>query len=145
MILLVRRQFLPAMFLLSLLGCQVVLAQKSNDLINRLESVATLIRDNRLTEAERQLSSILKSNLNQPDALNLFGVLRAKQGRLNEAEKLFSRAVTANAGLVSARMNLVQLYSLQGKSENAISELNQILRLEPANDDAFNRDRKSVV
>ena len=107
--------------------------------------MATLIRDNRLAEAERQLSSILKSNLNQPDALNLFGALRAKQGRLKEAEKLFSRAVTANAGLVSARLNLVQLYLLQGKSENAISELNQILRLEPANDDAFNRLHKLLL
>jgi len=47
--------------------------------------------------------------------------------------------VNANASLVSARMNLVQLYLIQSKPQAAISELNQILRLQPDNTEAFDR------
>ena len=120
-------------------GPPLLQAQTGNDLGNRLQAVATLIRDDRLAEAERQLLGILKSNSNQADALNLLGAVRAKQRRLEEAEKLFSRAIRANAALVSARMNLVQLYLIQHQAEKAISELNQVLRLQPEHQEAFDR------
>jgi Tfp pilus assembly protein PilF len=121
-------------------SCEPVQAQaKDRNLGDRLENVATLIRDDRLAEAERELGAILRSNANQPDALNLLGAVRAKQRRLDEAEKLFSRAISANSALVSARMNLVQLYLIQGKPQNAIAELNQILRLQPENEEVFDR------
>ncbi|HSE33650.1 MAG TPA: tetratricopeptide repeat protein [Pyrinomonadaceae bacterium] len=117
----------------------VVVAQTNTDLINRLETAATLIRDDKLVEAERQLTIILKSNANQPDALNLLGAVRAKQRRLDDAERLFSRAVTANSSLISARMNLVQVYLIRGKPDNAISELLEVLRLDPTNAEAFDK------
>ncbi len=113
--------------------------QVRSNLIERLESAASLIRVDRLAEAERQLETILRTNANQPDALNLLGAVRAKQKRFAEAEKLFTRAVNANASLVSARMNLVQLYLIQSKAQAAISELNQVLRLQPDNPEAFDR------
>ncbi len=134
----VTRQVLTTI-LISLAVCALGQAQVRDDRVSRLENVATLIREDRLADAERQLSTILKSNPNQADALNLLGAVRAKQRRFDEAEKLFSRAVSANAALVSARMNLVQLYVIQRKPENAISELNQVLRLQPDNDEAFDR------
>ena len=128
---------LAAICLLFLAGYQQVQAQ--NDLVNRLENVATLIQADRLAEAERQLSIILRSNPNQPDALNLLGAVRAKQRRYDEAEKLFSRAISADAALLSARMNLVQLHLLQNKPQSAISELKQVLRLQPENEEVFDR------
>jgi len=131
--------FLRLLSLILLASYEPMLAQTRNDLIERLENAAKLIRDDRLSEAERQLSTILESNSKQPDALNLLGAIRAKQRRFDEAEKLFSRAVSANASLVSARMNLVQLYLIQAKPQNAISELHQVLRLQPENEEAFDR------
>ena len=125
--------------LIALGGYQFVSAQVRTNLLERLENSATLIRDDRLAEAERQLEAILQSNANQPDALNLLGAVRAKQKRFDEAEKLFTRAVNANASLVSARMNLVQLYLIQAKPQAAISELNEVLRLQPDNTEAFDR------
>ncbi|HET9714348.1 MAG TPA: tetratricopeptide repeat protein, partial [Pyrinomonadaceae bacterium] len=116
MILIVMRQLLTTVCLILLAGYQPPHSksmQTRNDLIERLENVAKLIRDDRLSDAERQLSTILRSNSKQPDALNLLGAIRAKQKRFDEAEKLFSSAVSANASLVSARMNLVQLYLIQ--------------------------------
>lgn len=124
--------------LICLTNHQPVTAQTGN-LVDRLKNVARLIRDERLAEAERQLAIILKSNANQPDALNLLGAVRAKQRRFDEAGKLFSRAISANGELVSARMNLVQLYLIQGKPKNAIAELNQVLRLQPENEEVFDR------
>ena len=131
---------------LSAIACLVVLstyqfvaAQARPNLVERLENAAVSIRENRLTEAEQQLQAILKTNANQPDALNLLGAVRAKQKRFDEAEKFFTRAVNANASLVSARMNLVQLYLIQSKPHAAISELNQVLRLQPDNTEAFDR------
>jgi tetratricopeptide (TPR) repeat protein len=117
----------------------VVVPQTKTDLITRLETVATLIRDDKLVEAERQLTIILRSDANQPDALNLLGAVRAKQRRLDDAEKLFSRAVTADTGLISARMNLVQVYLIRGKPDNAITELVEVLRLDPTNSEAFDK------
>src|ERR1041384_70796 len=125
--------------LVALSGYHSVSSQVRPNLIERLESAAALIRDDRLAEAERQLDAILKSNANQPDTLNLLGAVRAKQKRFEEAEKLFTRAVNANASLVSARMNLVQLHLIQSKPQAAISELNQVLRLQPDNTEAFDR------
>jgi len=125
--------------LLLLSGYHPVSSQVRPNLIERLETAAVSIRENRLTEAEQQLQAILKTNANQPDALNLLGAVRAKQKRFDEAEKFFTRAVNANASLVSARMNLVQLYLIQSKPQSAISELNQVLRLQPDNTEAFDR------
>jgi len=130
---------LLATICLFFLAYQQAQAQIRNDLGNRLENVVTLIQADKLVEAERQLSVILKSHSNQPDALNLLGAVRAKQRRYGEAENLFSRAINANATLTSARMNLVQLYLLQNKPRSAISELKQVLRLQPENNEAFDR------
>ena len=132
-------RLLTIVCVLVLTGPQLLQAQVRNDLVDRLENAATLIRDDRLAEAERQLSAILKINLNQPDALNLLGAIRAKQRRLIEAERLFSRAISANTALVSARMNLVQLHLIQNRQEKAISELNQVLRLQPEHQEALDR------
>jgi tetratricopeptide (TPR) repeat protein len=132
--------YLSAVACLVAFSCyQPASSQVRPDLIERLERAAVSIRENRLTEAERQLQAILRSNANQPDALNLLGAVRAKQKRFDEAQKLFTQAVNANASLVSARMNLVQLYLIQAQPQAAISELNQVLRLQPDNAEAFDR------
>jgi tetratricopeptide (TPR) repeat protein len=105
----------------------------------RLERAATLIGDNQLAEAEQQLNDVLKVSPNGAVALNLLGTIRAKQGRLDEAEALFSRAVRADNRLVGARMNLAYLYLLKGAPEKTALELKEVLRLDPLNADASDR------
>jgi predicted Zn-dependent protease len=78
--------------------------------VARLEQVATLIRENKTTAAERELATFLRSNPNHPLALNLLGTIRAKQNRLPEAETLFVKAVTQQPRYSGARMNLAFLY-----------------------------------
>ena len=105
----------------------------------RLERVASLISSNQLIEAEQQLNQILKVAPNEATALNLFGAIRAKQGRLIEAETLFLRAIRSDNSLIGARMNLAHLYLLKGEPEKTALELKKVLSLDPANADAAYR------
>lgn len=125
---------LVVLFILALSAPNVT--AQTRDLVERLGQVATLIRDNRINEAEKQLASVLKFTPNAPVALSLMGTIRAKQGRLNEAEALFLRAVRGDGQFVAARMNLAYLYLLKRAPEKTISELKEVLRLEPDHADA---------
>jgi len=105
----------------------------------RLERVAALISGNQLVEAEKQLNQILRVAPNDADALNLFGTIRAKQGRLKEAEGFFLRAIRVDNGLIGARMNLAYLYLLKSEPDKTAGELEKVLSLDPANADAAYR------
>jgi len=109
-----------------------VRAQKT-DVVQVLEQVASLINNNRLAQAEKELTTVLRVAPNLPAALNLMGSVRAKQGRLVEAETLFLQAVQNDKTYTGARMNLVHLYLLKRAPEKAIPQLNEVLALEPEN------------
>lgn len=117
------------------LTASFVLAQ-TNNIQARLENAATLIRDNRIGEAEQQLNNILKIAPNDAAALNLLGTVRAQQGRLNEAEILLTRAAKNDPAFVAAHMNLAFLYLLKNAPEKTISELKVVVDLEPNNIEA---------
>jgi len=103
---------------------------------NQLERAASLIRDNRIADAERELVAILRRSPKEAVALNLLGTIRAKQGRLEDAESLFTRSVRIDPKLVGAHMNLAYLYLLKGSHDKTASELKTVLELEPRNTDA---------
>lgn len=123
--------------LLFLVGLFVIpVRAQSTDAVQALEQVATLIRDDRLVEAERELTRLLRVAPDLPVALNLMGSVRAKQGRLAEAETLFLSAVKNDKNFTGARMNLVYLYLLKRAPDKAIPQLNEVLALEPENREA---------
>jgi Flp pilus assembly protein TadD len=111
-------------------------AAQENERAERLERAATLIGSNQLAEAEGLLNQVLKVAPNEATALNLLGAIRAKQGRLDEAETLFLRAVRSDASMTGAHMNLAYLYLLKRAPEKTASELKEVLRLEPDNAEA---------
>jgi predicted Zn-dependent protease len=114
-------------------ACLPVCAQD----VPRLERVATLIRENKTSEAERQLALILKAKPNEPVALNLLGTIRAKQNRLDEAETLFVRSVVNDPRYSGARMNLAYLYLQKSDPAKAVVQLTEVLTIEPTNTDAM--------
>ena len=134
-----RRAFVLALLCVLLAVSQGVRAQGTNDRAGRLERAASLISGNQLAEAERQLNLVLKVAPEEAAALNLLGAIRAKQGKLEEAEALFLRAVRSDKALTGARMNLAYLFLLKGEPEKTAAELNEVLRLEPANAEAAYR------
>ena len=105
----------------------------------RLEQAAALIRQNRLAEAEQQLSAVLKVAPNEARALNLLGTIRGSQRRFDEAETFFTRAIAADPQLAGAHMNLAYLYMLKGAPDRTVGELKEVLRIEPANADAMTK------
>jgi predicted Zn-dependent protease len=119
-------------------GSRVAAAQ-IDELTKRLEQVVALIAENRTKEAEQALSAILAKAPNEPAVLNLLGTIRAKQGRLKEAETFFLRAVRADNRFVGPHMNLAYLYSLMGQPTKTISELKEVLLLDPRNSEALDR------
>src|ERR1041384_5622373 len=123
------------MLVLILLTAPFVDAQTSN-LQARLENAATLIKENRIAEAEQQLNTILKTAPNEAAALNLLGAIRAQQGKLNEAETLLARAAKIDPTFVPVHMNLAFLYVLKNIPEKAILELKEVVKLEPNNIEA---------
>src|SRR5205085_11450946 len=131
-----KRAWLPEittlLIIFSALPC--VIAQ---NIEKRLEQAVTLIQNNRLAEAEQQLNSILKVSPNQAPALNPLGTIRATQGRLDDAETLFTRAIRLDNLLTGAHMNLAYLYLLRNAPEKAAAELKAVLNLNPGNEEAL--------
>ena len=111
-------------------------AAQSDAFVKKLQQAAEFIVDNRLDEAEKNLQSLLRTAPNNAAALDLLGTIRAKQGRLDDAETLFTRAVRADNQLIGAHMNLAYLYLLKGMPDKTAIELRAVLRLDPDNADA---------
>src|SRR6266850_4174430 len=128
-----RRRIVAFFFLLVVLHST---SAQGDTYTKRLERAATLIVENRLDEAEKQLVSLLRVAPNRAAALDLLGTVRAKQGRLDEAGMLFKRAIRADNQLIGAHMNLAYLYLLKGMPEKTALELKEVLRLDPDNADA---------
>jgi Flp pilus assembly protein TadD len=63
-------------------------------------------------QAQVALSQALVANPNNCDALNQMGVLARRDGRFEEAEKLYRRCLAVAPSYVSARLNLAILYEL---------------------------------
>jgi len=110
---------------------------QSPDVVQLFEQIATLIQNDRLPEAEKELNSILRVTPDLPVALNLLGTIRAKQNRLLEAETLFLRALKNDYKFTGARMNLVYLYLLKRAPDKAILQLKEVLAVEPENAEAL--------
>ena len=72
---------------------------------------------------------------NDPDALNLLGVVRAKQNRPAEAEQLFRRALARSPAHVSAHINLGELLLTTNRSQEAMVILLRAHKLAPTRPD----------
>src|SRR6185369_12626973 len=89
-------------------------AAQSDGVVKKLEQAAAFIVDNRLDEAEKNLQSLLRTAPNNAAELDLLGTIRAKQGRLDDAETLFTPAVHAYKQLLGAHMNRTYRCLLNG-------------------------------
>lgn len=110
---------------------QATVFAQGPDLVQIFEQVASLIQNNRLAQAEKELTSILRVEPDLPVALNFMGTIRAKQGRLKEAEALFLRAAQNDTKFTGARMNLIYLYLLQRAPEKSTPYVQEVLAVEP--------------
>src|SRR6185369_3597689 len=122
-------------FCLMCLLCLFVVTTRSQsaDVVQLFEEIATLIQNNRLPEAEKELNAVLRASPENPVAANLLGTIRARQNRFVEAESLFLRAIRKDSKFTGARINLAYLYLLKRAPDKAILQLNEVLAVEPDN------------
>jgi tetratricopeptide (TPR) repeat protein len=101
---------------------------------DRLERAAGMISQGQLAAAEAELSSVLRRDARDANALNLLGVIRAQQQRPGEAEQLFLRAAGANPALLGAYLNLGRLYLELQKTDRALWAFTEASKLAPDNE-----------
>jgi len=112
----------------------VVRAQTTNGSdvnVNRLAEAVDAIDQGQLPQAEGLLNAVLTALPRDPDALNLMGVVRAKQGRPAEAERLFRHALAALPSHLGAHINLGELLLTTNRPEQAMQILLSAHKLAP--------------
>jgi tetratricopeptide (TPR) repeat protein len=101
-----------------------------------LQDAAKEISASKLDHAEQDLQSILHSSPKEYRALDLLGVIRVLQHQETNAEQLFLHAVQTKPDFAPGHAHLGLLYLQLGNTENAVRELQEALRLDPARTDA---------
>lgn len=89
-----------------------------------------------LLSAERLYDKVLKRDRNNPDALNLKGVVASHTGRHQYAISFFDRAVAALPGYAEPHFNKAVSLAALGRSEEALASYEAAIRLRPDYGDA---------
>jgi tetratricopeptide (TPR) repeat protein len=122
------------LFLLLIVVSAPIMQAQTTDAgnFNRLAEAVNAINQNQLPHAEELLNSVLANTPNESDALNLLGVVRAKQDRPAEAERLFRRALAISPTHVGAHINLAELLLTHNRSSEATPVLLRAFKLAPS-------------
>jgi tetratricopeptide (TPR) repeat protein len=100
-------------------------------------SVESLIKQSRLSDAERELQSVLKANPRDAKALNLLGVVRLKQGKYIQAEKSFVAALKVDDKSAAALENLGALLADEERYAEATTVYERFAEVAPQNEKAL--------
>jgi tetratricopeptide (TPR) repeat protein len=101
-----------------------------------LQDAARAMTAGKLSLAEKDLQSVLRTAPEDYRALDLLGVVRALQQRDSEAEELFCRAIQKKPDFAPAHAHLGLLYVQKGRTEEAILPLREVLRIDASRRDA---------
>jgi len=106
---------------------------------SQLENALRLHRAGQLAPAASLYREILRTEPNQPDALNLLGLIAQQSGDHAQALGLFEKVVAGNpkhaAGLLNRGVSLRAL----GRQEEALGEFNRVLALDPGQAEAHHQ------
>jgi tetratricopeptide (TPR) repeat protein len=102
----------------------------------RLQDAAQAISVGKLEQAESELQSVLRSAPDDFRALDLLGVVRILQHREPQAQELFGKSVQKNPNFAPARAHLGLLYLQMGRPQEAVPQLREAMRIDPARTDA---------
>jgi len=108
-----------------------VFAQASASVASQLDRAARLVEKQDWPQAEQILLSLLQHQPKQADALNLMGIVRSRQSRVEEAKRYFHSAAQANPALATAWLNLAKIYEGQGDSALALATLQDGAKFSP--------------
>lgn len=100
------------------------------DLVTRAE--ANLMAG-KLGEAEADCRSLFRAMPDQPKGIIILGLIRMKQARWDEAEKLFQHGCALYPDSIGFYVNLGRLYILRKRHGEAVAPLQKAVLLEPGN------------
>jgi tetratricopeptide (TPR) repeat protein len=112
-------------------------AQQAASTLTLLRNAAQSILDGDLGQAEKELQSVLAQDPGEYHALNFLGVIRAHQHREKDAEALFQQVIARKPEFAGVHVNLGLLYVQIKRDEDAASQFEEALRLDPARTDAL--------
>lgn len=104
----------------------------------RLQIAAKEMSAGHLDLAAKELQSVLQGQPGEYRALDLLGVIRVMQQDESHAERLFTQAIQAKNDFAPAHAHLGLLYLKLERSDDALRELREALRLDPKRTDAAN-------
>src|ERR1700722_10332115 len=96
-----------------------------------LRRVLDQMNRNEIVAAEGLLQGLLNDFPEEPDALQLMGVLRRAQGRFEEAEALYRRSLAANPNQPQVHHNLGNLLYTNVRYPEAAAAQREAIRLKP--------------
>ncbi len=85
-----------------------------------LQRAAALVQEGRLQEADQQAQLALSDPATRAAACSVLGAIRVQQDRLEEGAELLQEAIRLDPHLLGARLNLAQLYTLQGNYKRSL-------------------------
>src|ERR1700722_9564141 len=97
-----------------------------------LEDASQAMTEGKLSLAEKDLQSVLRTAPEDYRALDLLGVVRVLQQREAEAEELFFDAIQKKPDFAPAHAHLGLLYVQKGRAEEAIPQLREAVRMDPS-------------
>ena len=95
-----------------------------------LLTLADLLKESRIDEAERLYRRVLDLSPESPEASCRIGELRFEEGKADEAEVIFAKILTANPGFTPAAANLAAVFF----SQKRLAEAEKLLREHLQND-----------
>src|SRR5579864_8550610 len=101
-----------------------------NDLYRLLDQAIKLHGSGNLAEAERIYTSLLAAEPSNSTALQFLGVLRAQQGRNNDALSLIEAAIRSNPRSASALTNYGNVLMALGRPDEALASYDRSLALQ---------------
>jgi tetratricopeptide (TPR) repeat protein len=101
-----------------------------------LQNATQAMTAGKLSLAEKDLRSALRTAPEDYRALDLLGVVRVLQQRAPEAEELFSRAIRQKTDFAPAHAHLGLLYAQNGRTDDAIPQLREAAQIDPSRRDA---------
>ena len=102
-----------------------------------LQKAAKEISAGQLDQAEKELQSVLEAEPEEYRALDLLGVVRVLQHEESKAEDLFTRAIRRKPDFAPAHAHLGLLYLNLARTDDALGELRETVRLDPNRTDAL--------
>ncbi len=129
----VARRNLAGLLTVFCLACTAALSlgQSANPLAEQLTRAGQAIKKGDLAAAEILLNEVFKANPEQAGALNLLGLVRVQQQRLDEAQTLFERSIKANPKYAGPVSNLGILCKQRNERDRALKLFQTAARLAP--------------